>query len=129
MIDAANSFLAGHLAQPFALLAVGGYGRRELFPFSDVDLLLLLEREPDAALKDPLGLFLRTLWDSSSKPVIQFEQSATAAACRKAISISQPVSSTRASFAALLSCSSPLPVACRSFSVATRASCCAPWRS
>ena len=67
MIDAANSFLAGHLAQPFALLAVGGYGRRELFPFSDVDLLLVLEREPDVALKDPFGLFLRTLWDSSLK--------------------------------------------------------------
>jgi [protein-PII] uridylyltransferase len=50
------------------LLAVGGYGRRELFPFSDVDLILLLEQEPDAAkLKEPLSQFLRFLWDSSVK--------------------------------------------------------------
>ncbi len=67
VVAAANVSLAGRIAQPFALLAVGGYGRRELFPFSDVDLLLLLQQEPDAALKDPFGLFLRTLWDSSLK--------------------------------------------------------------
>ena len=47
-----------------ALLAVGGYGRRELFPYSDVDLLLLAEKEPAGAGKDALSSFLRSLWDS-----------------------------------------------------------------
>jgi len=47
-----------------AVLAVGGYGRRELFPHSDVDLLLLVEAEPRSqADRDALAAFLRTLWD------------------------------------------------------------------
>src|SRR5580658_4075040 len=48
-----------------ALLAVGGYGRRELFPYSDVDLLLLFES--DQAIEDSKGFispFLQNLWDS-----------------------------------------------------------------
>src|SRR6266404_1213842 len=48
-----------------ALLAVGGYGRRQLFPYSDVDLLLLFESDRLAeAHKDVIGVFLRRLWDS-----------------------------------------------------------------
>ncbi len=48
-----------------ALVAVGGYGRRELFPHSDIDLLLLVENEAAVeALKHPLSQFLRVLWDA-----------------------------------------------------------------
>jgi [protein-PII] uridylyltransferase len=49
----------------FSLLAVGGYGRRQLFPYSDVDLLLLFEndRMPEMA-RDAIAPFLRELWDS-----------------------------------------------------------------
>jgi [protein-PII] uridylyltransferase len=47
------------------VVAVGGYGRRELFPYSDVDLLLLVDRIPETAhQKDPIADFLRQLWDS-----------------------------------------------------------------
>lgn len=47
------------------LLAVGGYGRRELFPNSDIDLLLLVRRTPqDAASREAISEFLRILWDS-----------------------------------------------------------------
>ncbi len=48
-----------------AVLAVGGFGRRHLFPFSDVDLLFLFEREEDAqASRDTLSACLQTLWDA-----------------------------------------------------------------
>src|SRR5579871_277529 len=48
-----------------ALLAVGGFGRRELFPYSDVDVLILLEKESElAALKSALPEFVRLIWDS-----------------------------------------------------------------
>jgi [protein-PII] uridylyltransferase len=48
-----------------ALAAVGGYGRRELFPHSDIDLLFLAaDDNVRAGLKEPLAPFLRELWDS-----------------------------------------------------------------
>jgi [protein-PII] uridylyltransferase len=48
-----------------AILAVGGYGRRQLFPYSDVDVLILFESERAlAAAKDAISRFLQTLWDS-----------------------------------------------------------------
>ena len=51
-----------------ALIAVGGYGRGELFPSSDVDVLVLLpdnviaEESPD--LKAKLEAFIGSCWDS-----------------------------------------------------------------
>jgi len=48
-----------------ALLAVGGYGRRQLFPYSDVDLLLLFSSDKLAlANKSAISAFLQRLWDS-----------------------------------------------------------------
>jgi [protein-PII] uridylyltransferase len=54
------------LRQPgVALLAVGGYGRRHLFPHSDIDLLLLFETDRQAlAAKEEISPFLQKLWDS-----------------------------------------------------------------
>lgn len=48
-----------------AVLGVGGYGRRELFPHSDVDLLLLSEEPlPAGSRKEALSRFLQVLWDA-----------------------------------------------------------------
>ena len=53
------------LAPGVAILAVGGYGRRQLFPYSDVDLLLLFESERLAVShKEAISVFLQLLWDS-----------------------------------------------------------------
>ena len=46
-----------------ALVATGGYGRRELYPHSDVDLLVLLGEEPDAHSREALERFVGMLWD------------------------------------------------------------------
>jgi [protein-PII] uridylyltransferase len=69
------------------LIAVGGFGRGELFPHSDVDLLILIESDTQVpAVKETLSLFLQSLWDSGLRPshsvhtvaecVIEHEQNA-----------------------------------------------------
>ncbi|HET7097551.1 MAG TPA: [protein-PII] uridylyltransferase [Casimicrobiaceae bacterium] len=46
-----------------ALVAVGGYGRGQLFPHSDVDVLILLPDAPDGAGTEFVERFLGVLWD------------------------------------------------------------------
>jgi [protein-PII] uridylyltransferase len=46
-----------------ALVAVGGYGRGDLFPHSDVDILVLLSAPPRAAEAPALEDFVGRLWD------------------------------------------------------------------
>ncbi len=47
-----------------ALFAVGGYGRGELFPQSDVDLLVLAEPAQQQRYHDALARFFALLWDA-----------------------------------------------------------------
>ena len=46
-----------------ALVATGGYGRGELYPYSDVDVLLLLPAEIDAGTRAKLESLVALLWD------------------------------------------------------------------
>jgi len=46
-----------------ALVATGGYGRRELFPCSDVDLLVLLSHDPSPQDQQRLERLVGLLWD------------------------------------------------------------------
>jgi [protein-PII] uridylyltransferase len=64
-----SAALEPHFPSGLALVAVGGFGRRELFPYSDVDLLVLIDSEiAAAAIKEHLSIFLQTLWDSGLRP-------------------------------------------------------------
>ncbi|GAC1416028.1 MAG: [protein-PII] uridylyltransferase [Burkholderiaceae bacterium] len=51
------------LPESAALVAVGGYGRGELFPYSDVDVLILLDAAPDPVLQGRLEEVVQVLWD------------------------------------------------------------------
>ena len=65
VFEAAEYWLFPVVPAGLALLSVGGYGRRQLFPYSDIDLLLLFESDKLAvASKEALSAFLQSLWDA-----------------------------------------------------------------
>ncbi len=46
-----------------ALIAVGGYGRRELHPGSDIDIVILLKKQENEALAEKISHYFTFLWD------------------------------------------------------------------
>ena len=73
-VDGTVAALWAHAGLPpeAALVAVGGYGRGELFPHSDVDVLVLLptggddataDTRPDEALRGAVERFVTACWD------------------------------------------------------------------
>jgi len=58
-----QAWKALELPRQAALVAVGGYGRGELFPYSDVDVLILLPQPADDASAAKLEQFVQLLWD------------------------------------------------------------------
>jgi [protein-PII] uridylyltransferase len=55
------------LLENLALVAVGGYGRGDTAPFSDVDLLFLRSKKAGAAEQDVVNALVRDLWDYGMK--------------------------------------------------------------
>jgi [protein-PII] uridylyltransferase len=52
-----------HLPGNAALIAVGGYGRGELYPYSDVDLLILLDHPATPTEEQSLTQLIGIFWD------------------------------------------------------------------
>jgi [protein-PII] uridylyltransferase len=64
-VDAYRTTIEPVLPLGAVMLAAGGYGKRELFPYATVDILVLLEGEsPWVSLREPLAECVRLLWDA-----------------------------------------------------------------
>ena len=62
-----NHFLKQH-ADELCLVATGGYGRQELFPNSDIDILIILQSANTDNFQDVLSAFSNFLWDIGLQP-------------------------------------------------------------
>ncbi|MGE8636498.1 MAG: nucleotidyltransferase domain-containing protein, partial [Achromobacter piechaudii] len=70
IVDAALRDLVKHCPLPLGatLAAVGGYGRGELYPHSDVDLLILLPHAPTREEESAIERLVASLWDLGLEP-------------------------------------------------------------
>ncbi len=51
------------LAKGVAVCAIGGFGRGQLFPYSDVDLMYSVEKGAEKLAKEPIRSVSQSLWD------------------------------------------------------------------
>jgi [protein-PII] uridylyltransferase len=64
LYDSLGEWMGPKLRRAPAVIALGGFGRRELSPRSDVDLLFLWDKKPGPAGTALAGYIVRMLWDS-----------------------------------------------------------------
>jgi [protein-PII] uridylyltransferase len=64
LIEMWRRAFAGQPSQNVALLALGGYGRKDLFPFSDIDVLFAFSDEKtEVSSKDAVRAVIQGMWD------------------------------------------------------------------
>ena len=63
ILQRAWRYTFGDSCHQAALIAVGGYGRQELHPGSDIDLLLLFDQDSLESSSNTIETFLTMLWD------------------------------------------------------------------
>ena len=64
LIEVWRRAFAGLAAQSVSLLALGGYGRKDLFPCSDIDVLFAFaDDKAEAQHKDAVRAFVQAMWD------------------------------------------------------------------
>jgi len=64
-VEAYRAVMEPVFPQSVAMLAAGGYGRGRTFPYSEMEMVLLLESEKQAdAVKELLPEFVRLLWNA-----------------------------------------------------------------
>jgi [protein-PII] uridylyltransferase len=62
--DSLAAWMGARLRRAPAVIALGGFGRRDLAPKSDVDLLFLWDKKPGPAGTSFAGYLVRMLWDA-----------------------------------------------------------------
>lgn len=63
----AQTVVPSESSPPPTIVAVGGFGRKELAPYSDIDLLFLLENADDATAQERIAFMVQILWDMGLK--------------------------------------------------------------
>jgi [protein-PII] uridylyltransferase len=64
LIEMWRRVFAGQPTQNVALLALGGYGRKDLFPYSDIDVLFAFaDDKTEASAKDAVRAIIQGMWD------------------------------------------------------------------
>jgi len=67
-VEAFQASLAPVLRGPAVMLAAGGFARRELFPYSNADIVIVREGEPPRELNDAVAEFVGRLWAKGVRP-------------------------------------------------------------
>lgn len=68
LLSACWKHFLGEESEHQSLIATGGYGRSELFPHSDIDILIVLNQDFTDKIQDGLSAFSNFLWDIGLKP-------------------------------------------------------------